>query len=159
MKRKKSADSDLVASLNKIGWLRLSMAAAHALGQQPVDAAYFDGPERDLLSVNLQWNRVKRRLTLRGGEGPFKVRVYRRGRLRENGTRTTGARPLFMIIIPSRFFRAAKGLWVPSTHRFTLERVAEKTLVLDRELGVKVANQRRRGPKGPYRVRRRRQPV
>ena len=159
MKRKKSEDSDLAASLYRIGWLRLSTAAAYALGQQPVDSAYFDGPERDLLSVDLQWNREKGRLTIRGGKGPFKVRVYRRGRLREDGTMTTGARPLFMIIIPSKFFRASKGLWVPSTHRFTLERVAEKTLVLDREVGVKVANQRLRGPKGPYRVRRRRQPV
>jgi hypothetical protein len=66
---------------------------------------------------------------------------------------TSGARPLFMIIMPLEFLRASKGLWVSSTHRFTLDQVAEKTLVLDRELGVKVANQRLRGPKGPYRHR------
>src|SRR5215207_3599176 len=153
MKRKKSADSDLEASLYKIGWLRLSMAAAQALGQEPVDIAYFDRPVRDLLSVKLEWDREARRLTLRGGEGPFKVHVYRRGRLRENGTRTTGARPMFMIIIPSKFLRASPGLWVSSTHRFTLEPVAERTLVLDRDLGVKSANRRLRGLKGPYRPR------
>lgn len=153
MKRKKSDDSDLEASLYRKGWLRLNLGAAQALGQELIDTAYFDRPVRELLSVKLEWDREARRLTLRGGEGPFKVHVYRRGRLRENGTRTTGARPLFMIILPSRFLRASPGLWVASTHRFTLERLAERTLVLDRDLGVKSANRKLRGPKGPYRPR------
>lgn len=132
MKRKSITDID--ASLYRNGWLRLSMGAALALGQSPIDGAYFErtASERDVLRVLLEWDRLSGRLTLRGGEGPHKLRVY--ARFAKGGTRKL-IQPLFMIIVPSKLLRASKGLRVPSTRRFTLTMVAERTLVLDRAGG------------------------
>jgi len=126
---------DLEASLYKNGHFALSMAAAYALGQIAIDAKYFERPtsERDLLSVSLEWDQWAMRLTLRGGEGPFKLHVYSRS-LVVQGKRKL-IRPLFLIIIPSKFLLASKGLRVRSTHRFKLARVADRALVLDREGG------------------------
>lgn len=147
----KRSSKDPEASLYRVGWLRLNMAAAYALGQKPIDAAYFERPpaERELLRVLLVWDRQLGHLTLRGGEGPFTLNVYCRRAKVEHGKTI---QPLFMILIPAKFLRVSKGLGVPSTRRFTLVKVAERTLVLDRQGGaVKVANQRLRGPCGPYR--------
>lgn len=150
--KKRSRVTDLEASIYKIGWLRLNMGAAYALGQEPMDDTYFERPlaERNLLRVELVWDRQSERLTLRGGKGPFKLHVYSRS-LRD-GELKKSIRPLFMILVPKKFLRASKGLWVPSTRRFILEKVADRTLVLDRAGGgVKVTHRRPHRPKRPYR--------
>jgi len=151
---KKPTDIELEASLYRSGWLRLSMGAAYALGQERVDAEYFDRPRahEDLLSVSLEWDRENKRLTVRGGEGPLKLKVYSRRWFPEGGS-PRSIRPLFMILTPSKFRRASKGLWVPSTHRFPLQKVAEATLILDRSAGgLKVKHRRRRRPNRPKRT-------
>jgi len=149
---RRANDTEFEASLYKIGWIRLNMAAAYALGQEIVDDAYFEQPptERNLLSIELIWDRQNKILTLRGGKGPFKLRVYSRS-VREGELRKS-LRPLFMILISSKFLRASKGLWVPSTRRFTMQKVAEQTLLLDRAGGgVKVTHRTPHRPKRPYR--------
>jgi len=148
---RRANDTEFEASLYKIGWIRLNMAAAYVLGQEVVDEAYFEQPptERNLLSIELIWDRQTERLTLRGGKGPFKLHVYSRS-LRE-GELKKSIRPLFMILISSKFLRISKGLWVPSTRRFVLENVADRTLVLDRAGGGVKVTHRSRGPKRPYR--------
>lgn len=152
--KRKANDTDLEASLYRKGWLRLSMGAAYALGQDRIDAEYFERPRADL-RVSLEWDRENKRLTLRGGEGPFKLKVYSRRWFKKDGSPQV-IRPLFMIITPRKFRVASKGLWVPSTHRFTLQKVGEKTLVLDRGAGgVRVKQRpRRRRKNRPYRNRR-----
>lgn len=112
----------LSATLYKVGWIRLSAGAAFALGQGPVDESFFSQPpaERPLLGVSLHWDHAARQLTLRGGEGSFKLHVYHRP-----------GSPLFLIIAGT-FIRSQRGLWVPSSRRFPLVEVAERTLVLSR---------------------------
>jgi len=149
--KKRSKVTDLEASLYKSGWLRLNMGAAYALGQEEVDDAYFERPpaERSLLSLELVWDRQKELLTLRGGQGPFKLRVYSRS-LREGELRKS-IRPLFMILVPRKFLRASRELGVPSTRRFTLVKVADRTLVLDRAGGGVKVTRRTPWPRRPYR--------
>jgi hypothetical protein len=52
---RRANDTEFEASLYKIGWIRLNMAAAYALGQEVVDDGYFGQPptERNLLSIEL----------------------------------------------------------------------------------------------------------
>lgn len=118
----RKASVSLSATLYKVGWIRLSAGAASALGQRVVDESYFSQPcaERPLLGVSLHWDHAASQLTLRGDGGPFKMHVYHRP-----------ASPLFLIIAGT-FIRSQRGLWVPSSLRFPLVEIAERTLVLDR---------------------------
>jgi hypothetical protein len=123
----------MTATLYKIGSIRLNASAALALGQAPVGPDFFLLPpaERPLLRVSLHWDRSTHLLTLRGGEGPFKLHVYRHARC-----------PLFLLIA-SAFFRRSRGLRVPAARRFPLSETADRTLVLNREgESVKVSHRR-----------------
>lgn len=118
----RAASVSLSATVYKVGWIRLSAGAASALGQGPADESFFSRApaERSLLGVSLHWDHAARRLTLRGDEGPFKLHVYHRP-----------SSPLFLIIAGT-FIRSQRGLWVPSSRRFPLIEIAERTLVLNR---------------------------
>ena len=125
------------ATLYKIGSIRLSPAAALALGQAPVGPDFFNQPpsERSLLRASLHWDRSAGQLTIRGGEGPFKLHLYHRS-----------SSPLYLIIASS-FFRRSRGLPVRAARRFPLLNLGARTLVLDREGdSVKVSRPRSSRP-------------
>lgn len=129
----RAASVSLSATLYKVGWIRLSAGAAAALGQGPIDRSPQRLPESSLLRVSLDWDAFTLQLTLRGGEGPFKLHVYHR-------TRT----PIFLIISYA-FFRSSKGLRVRATTKFPLDEVGERKLVLSRGgESLKVSRPRRK---------------
>lgn len=91
------AKESLEASLDRKGYLRLSMNAAYALGQTPVDAATLGNPQKQL-RISLEWDRERMALTLRGGEEQGvkvarKKRTNRRRRPRRRPVNAPGARP------------------------------------------------------------------
>jgi hypothetical protein len=126
------------ATIYKIGTIRLNASAAEGLGLEHVDADYFSRPltERQSLSISLDWSRSSRLLTIRGGDGPYRLHVYPKA----------GTLPCFLIIA-SAFFRQAVGLRVPAARRFGLVEIEERALTLNRDdpYSIKVSRRRRRG--------------